>query len=186
MALVDEMVEINSGPGLNDAAELLEEEHTVGKLGELPGLLGSQPGIEEVLNPPPVVQEGDDAVAGAGQRPGAVQDPLEHRPEVQALVDAQAASLRRDSRCRRAWFSRARSPAFSIYTTSVQVRTARDVPARRASEMSVSALGEITQQRLAGNWWEIGVLSGRVSTDFTQHSVSYCPGTYPNLRQGRI
>ena len=73
-----------------DSAELLEEQHPVGKLGELPGLIGSQPGIEEVLYPPPVVQEGDDPVAGAGQRPGAVQDPLEHGVEVQALVDAQA------------------------------------------------------------------------------------------------
>ena len=83
-------VEVPQPQRLADAAELLEEEHTVGKLGELPGLLGSQPGVEEVLYTPAVVQEGDDPVAGAGQRPGAVQDPLEHRPEVQALVDAQA------------------------------------------------------------------------------------------------
>ena len=51
---------------------------------------GVSPEVEEVLYPPRIVQEGDDPVAGAGQRPGAVQDPLEHRPEVQALVDAQA------------------------------------------------------------------------------------------------
>ena len=94
------------------------------------------------------------------------------------------ASLRRDSRCRRAWFSRAISPAFFIPTTSVQVRTARDLPAHRASEMSVSALRKITQQKMVGNWWQIGVLSGRDSTDFTQHSLSHCPVTYPNLQQG--
>ena len=35
------------------------------------------------------------------------------------------------------------------------------------------ALGEMTQHKLAGNWWDIGVLSGSVSTDFTQHSVSH-------------
>ena len=83
-------MEVPQPQRLADAAELLEEEHPVGEFGELPGLLGSQPGVEEVLYPPPVVQEGDDPVAGAGQRPGAVQDPLQHRPEVQALADVQA------------------------------------------------------------------------------------------------
>ena len=34
------------------------------------------------------------------------------------------------------------------------------------------------------NWWEIGVLNGRFSTDFTQHSMSHCPASYPNLRWG--
>ena len=83
-------VEVPQPQRLADAAELLEEEHPVGKFGELPAFLGSQPGVEEILYPPRIVQEGDDPVAGAGQRPGAVQDPLEHRPEVQALADAQA------------------------------------------------------------------------------------------------
>ena len=83
-------VEVPPPQRFADSAELFEEEHPVGKFGELPGLIGSQPGIEEVLYPPRVVQEGDDPVARPGQRPGAVQDPLEHRPEVQALVDAQA------------------------------------------------------------------------------------------------
>ena len=39
---------------------------------------------------PRTVQEGDDAVACPGKRPGAVQDSLEHRLEIEALVDAQA------------------------------------------------------------------------------------------------
>ena len=94
------------------------------------------------------------------------------------------ASLSRDSLSRRTSFSRARSPAFPILSTSVQVWTARDLPGHRASEMSVSALRKITQYKLAGNWSEIGVLSGRVSTDFTQYSVSHCLATYPNLRLG--
>ncbi len=94
------------------------------------------------------------------------------------------ASLRRDSRCRRASFSRAIAPAFPILSASVQVRTARHLLVHRASEMTVSALQKITQQKLAGNWSGIGVLSGRVSTDFTQHSVSHCLATYHNLRWG--
>ena len=94
------------------------------------------------------------------------------------------ASLRRDSRSRSALFSWPSSSAFSIYTTSVQLRTACELPAHRASGMSVSALRELTQQKMAGSWWDIGVLSGRVSTDFTQHSVSHCLATYHNLRWG--
>ena len=88
--LPDVAVEVPQPQRFTDAAELLEEQHPVGEFGELPALLGSQPGIEEVLYPPGIVEEGDDPVAGAGQRSGAVQDSLQHRLEVQALVDAQA------------------------------------------------------------------------------------------------
>ena len=83
-------MEVRQPQRFADAAEPLEEEHTVGKLGELAALLGGQSGVEEVLDAPGVVQEGDDAVAGAGQGAGAVQDALEHVVEVQALADAQA------------------------------------------------------------------------------------------------
>ena len=96
------------------------------------------------------------------------------------------ASLSRDSRCRRAWFSRASSPASLILSASVQVSTDRVLPAHRASEMSVSALRKLHRCKLAGNWSEIGVLSDCISTDFTRHSVSHCLATYPNLRWGRI
>ena len=88
--LSDVAVEVRQPQRFADAAEPLEEEHPVGKLGELAALLGGQPGVEEVLDAARVVQEGDDAVAGAGQGAGAVQDPLEHVVEVQALADAQA------------------------------------------------------------------------------------------------
>ena len=88
--LPDVAVEVPQPQRFTDAAQVLEEQHPVGKFGEPPALLGSQTGIEEVLYPPRLAEEGDDAVARPGQRAGGVQHPLEHRVEVQALVDAQA------------------------------------------------------------------------------------------------
>ena len=45
---------------------------------------------EEVPGVAGLVVQGDDAVAGAGEGAGGVQDALQHRVEVQGLVDAQA------------------------------------------------------------------------------------------------
>ena len=95
------------------------------------------------------------------------------------------ASLSRDSRSRRASFSWASSLAFFIPCTSVQVRTACDLPAHRASGMSVSALRKLHRGKLAENWSEIEVLNGRCSTDFTQHSMSHCSGNLPQPPAGK-
>ena len=76
--------------GSVDVAEVLEEHHPFGQVREPPVLFRSQPGGYKVLYLPRLIQEGDDAIARPGQGAGAVQHPLEHRIEVEALVDAQA------------------------------------------------------------------------------------------------
>ena len=83
-------VEVPQSQRFGNPAEALEELQPFGQLHKSLALFRSQPGGDEVLYPPRLVQQGDDAVAGAGQRAGAVQDPLQHRVEVEALVDAQA------------------------------------------------------------------------------------------------
>ena len=75
---------------MTGAAQVLEQPHPAGQLPEQPGLLGGHPGGEEVRYPSRIVQEGDDAIAGFGERPGGVQNALQHRVEVEAFVDAQA------------------------------------------------------------------------------------------------
>ena len=45
---------------------------------------------QAILHAVLIVQQGHNAVAGAGQGAGRVQRPLEHLVEVQALVDAEA------------------------------------------------------------------------------------------------
>ena len=86
----DVAVEVPESQRLGNPAEVLEEHHPFGQLREQPVLFRGQPGGHEVLYPPRIVQEGDDAVARSGQRAGTVQHPLEHRIEIEALVDAQA------------------------------------------------------------------------------------------------
>ena len=83
-------VEVPQTQRLLDVAEVLEEHHPFGQVREPPVLFRSQPGGYEVLYLPRLIQQGDDAVARPGQGAGAVQHPLEHRVEVEALVDAQA------------------------------------------------------------------------------------------------
>ena len=72
------------------AAQVLEQPHPAGQLPEQPGLLFGHPRGEEVRYPSRIVQEGDHPVAGFGERPGGVQNALQHRVEVEAFVDAQA------------------------------------------------------------------------------------------------
>ena len=79
-----------SRSGLLSPAEVFEEPHPVRQVPQLPGLLSGHPGGEEVLYPSRIVEEGDHPVAGSRQRPGGVQDPLQHRVQVEALVDAEA------------------------------------------------------------------------------------------------
>ena len=83
-------VEVPQTQRLLDVAEVLEEHHPFGQVREPPVLFRGQPGGYKVLYLPRLIQQGDDAVAGAGQGAGAVQHPLKHRVEVEALVDAQA------------------------------------------------------------------------------------------------
>ena len=54
------------------------------------GLIGTQAGDPEVLDAAGAVQSGAQGIAGVRKGPGAVQDSLEHRVQVQALVDVQA------------------------------------------------------------------------------------------------
>ena len=70
--------------------EVLKEPHPVRQVPQLSGLLGGHPGGEEVLYPSRIVEERNHTVACAGQGPGTVQDTLQHRLEVEALIDAKA------------------------------------------------------------------------------------------------
>ena len=72
------------------SAEVLEELLTRGQFPQLPGFIGGQAGDEEFLRLARPVQGGDQGIPGAGQCAGAVQDALQHRVQVKALVDAQA------------------------------------------------------------------------------------------------
>ena len=60
-------VEVPQTQRLLDVAEVLEEHHPFGQVREPPVLLRSQPGGDEVLYLPRLIQEGDDAVARPGR-----------------------------------------------------------------------------------------------------------------------
>ena len=70
-------------------AQVLEEPLPVGDIPDAPGILEGQSGDAEVLQLSPIVQGGDDAVAGPGQGAGALQDALQNVVQVEALVDAE-------------------------------------------------------------------------------------------------
>ena len=82
--------QVGQSQGSLAPAEVLEEPHPVLQRPHRLGFLCGQPGGQEVLYIPGVVQQDEGPVAGAGEGPGAVQDPLQHGVQFQALVDAQA------------------------------------------------------------------------------------------------
>ena len=107
---------VEDGSGSRVPAQVLEEPHPAGQLPEQPDLLGGHPGGEEVRYPSRIVQEGDDTVAGFGQRPDGDQNALQHRVEVEAFVDAQAGLAQPEqpvSQLR--YLSRSRSSDWSIF-----------------------------------------------------------------------
>ena len=71
-------------------AEVLEEAQSLGHVPEPLVLLLREAGGDEGGVPEDFARDGDCAVAGGRQRAGAVHDLLEHRVEVQALVNAEA------------------------------------------------------------------------------------------------
>ena len=73
-----------------DDGEMLEERRSFGYLPQQLVLAGSRAGDQEFLYASRFIEGGDESVASVRQRPGAVQDALQHRVEVDALVDAQA------------------------------------------------------------------------------------------------
>ena len=83
-------VEIVDPERLGGAADGVEELPPLGKLPEPLGLLGGHPGGEEVLHFARIVRQGHDPVAGSRQRARRVENLLQHRVEVEALVDAPA------------------------------------------------------------------------------------------------
>ena len=68
---------------------MLEEPRSVGPLGKLAVLLGSQAGGEELAGLPAGIDGRDRTVAGAGQRAGALDDLLQNGVQVEACADAQ-------------------------------------------------------------------------------------------------
>ena len=73
-----------------EVAEVLEEPRALGPLRHGPVLLLGEARGDEVLRRPRLVDGGDGAEAGAGQRPGALDHLAEHRLEVEARADPQA------------------------------------------------------------------------------------------------
>ena len=66
-----------------------EQPQLIGPCFHRPLLVGREAGGDEVAGLPVPVDGGDDAVVGAGQRAGAVDDLAEHGVEVEAAADAQ-------------------------------------------------------------------------------------------------
>ena len=71
------------------AAEVLQERRSVSHRPHALRLLRRHAGSEERVHRPRVIEEGDDAVAGAAERARAVQHLLEDGVELEALVDAE-------------------------------------------------------------------------------------------------
>ena len=71
-------------------AEELEEPRPVGPFHDVPVLVRGEARGDEVLGGAGLVDGGDGAVARAGERPGALDDFVQHRLKVEARADAQA------------------------------------------------------------------------------------------------
>ena len=71
-----------------EVAQVFKDPEPLRYIPQLPGLLGSKTGGQKVYQSARVLETGDDAVAGVGEGPGAVQDALEHGFELQGFVDA--------------------------------------------------------------------------------------------------
>ena len=71
-------------------AKVLEELRSSRPVPQLPGLFGSQARGEQSLHFSGLINEGDDAILGVSQRPGALQHLSQDGLEFEALIDAQA------------------------------------------------------------------------------------------------
>ena len=131
------------------------------------GLFGGQPGGEEVLYPSGLVKERDHPVAGLRQRPGGVQHALQHRVEVEALVDAQA-GLAQPGQPFPQGLVLSQQVVFPCHsTTSVGLRKARrsshGSPAGRGLDSGPAGAIIPTLHRPHNNWPTIaGVLTARL------------------------
>ena len=119
--------------------------------------------------------------------PGRCPDPLQHCLEIQALVDAQAGLAEAGQPLPQGLVFLGRLPSIPH---PLYLRPSTDSPRLPSPpglrNECISLTKNYTGGKLAGNWSEIGVLSSRLSTDFTQHSVSHCYVIYSNLRWGSI
>ena len=87
------------------SAEVLEELLTRGQFPQLPGFIGGQAGDEEFLRLARPVQGGDQGIPGAGQCAALSRTPCSTESRSRLSLMRRLASLRRDSRCRRASIS---------------------------------------------------------------------------------
>ena len=83
------VVQVSQAQRAGQVPQVLEEARPVGPGCQLLVLLRREAGGDEVLHRACVVDGHDDAVAGAGERTGAVDDLLQHRSHVEARADAQ-------------------------------------------------------------------------------------------------
>ena len=82
-------MEVADSQRLLEPAEVLEQLCPLLPLAEPLELPIAQPRAEEALQLPRLPDCRDHAVAGPRQQPGRVQHPLQHRLEVETLVDTQ-------------------------------------------------------------------------------------------------
>ena len=73
-----------------DLVQVLEEPQALGQVPEQRAFFGGDAGGDEGLYAPGVVEGHQRAIAGPGQRTGAVYDPLQDGAEVEAPADAKA------------------------------------------------------------------------------------------------
>ena len=73
-----------------DLVQVLEEPQSLGQVPKPRALFGGDAGGDEGLYAPGVVEGHQRAIAGPGQRTGAVYDPLQNGVEVEAPADAKA------------------------------------------------------------------------------------------------
>ena len=81
-------VEVGDSQGGGEVAEVVEELHSSRRIPQAFSFFGASPGGDKVLGLSGVVEGDDDAIACAGQRPGAVGHALEDIVEVEVCVDA--------------------------------------------------------------------------------------------------
>ena len=82
--------QVGEPEGGGKVSEILVEPHPLGHAKDPPFFFGRNPRREKFPGTTRIVEEGHHPVASSRQRPGRVQDPLHHRVEIQAVVDAQA------------------------------------------------------------------------------------------------
>ena len=82
--------QVGQAQRFGNVAEMIEEFQRIGQIPQTLDHVGGQAGGEKVFGRTRIVEEGEQAVAGADERAGGVEDALQDGVEVEAFVDEQA------------------------------------------------------------------------------------------------